>query len=123
MASEHSKIFGIRIKSIREAKHCTQAEMAEELNCSQQTINVWENGWHTPKISMLVKVADTYNVTVDWLLGRKEEIRIVAQTPQEYQAVVDMYSQLNPDGRTQAEKLIALLLLDETYKKDMTTSA
>ena len=79
MASKYSKIFGSRIKSIREGKQCTQAEMAEELNCSQQTINVWENGKHTPKISTLVKVADTYNVTIDWLLGRKEEVKIITQ--------------------------------------------
>ena len=41
MSDEYAKVFAINFRSIRNKKDFTQAEMAEFLNCSQQTINVW----------------------------------------------------------------------------------
>ena len=50
MKSDFTKIFASRFKSLRNNKELTQAEAAEELNCSQQAIVVWENENGFPKI-------------------------------------------------------------------------
>ena len=112
-----AKIFAVRFKSIRTQKGFTQLEMAEFLDCSQQTINVWESGQHTPKIAMLVKIADSFSVSVDWLLGRKEPVKVITEIPQDAKVIVDLYRKFNNDGRTEAEKMLNLLLLNPGYKK------
>lgn len=117
MTDIYAKIFAVRFKSIRTQKGFTQLEMAEFLDCSQQTINVWESGQHTPKIAMLVKIADSFSVSVDWLLGRKEPVKVITEIPQDAKIVVDLYRKFNNDGRTEAEKMLNLLLLNPGYKK------
>ena len=105
MTDVYAKIFAVRFKSIRTQKGFTQLEMAEFLDCSQQTINVWESGQHTPKIAMLVKIADSFSVSVDWLLGRKEPVKVITEIPQDAKVIVDLYRKFNNDGRTEAEKM------------------
>ena len=117
MTDIYAKIFAVRFKSIRTQKGFTQLEMAEFLDCSQQTINVWESGQHTPKITMLVKIADSFSVSVDWLLGRKEPVKVITEIPQDAKVIVDLYRKFNNDGRTEAEKMLNLLLLNAAYKK------
>lgn len=117
MTDIYAKIFAVRFKSIRTQKGFTQLEMAEFLDCSQQTINVWESGQHTPKIAMLVKIADSFSVSVDWLLGRKEPVKVITEIPQDAKVIVDLYRNFNNDGRTEAEKMLNLLLLNPGYKK------
>lgn len=117
MTDIYAKIFAVRFKSIRTQKGFTQLEMAEFLDCSQQTINVWESGQHTPKITMLVKIADSFGVSVDWLLGRKEPVKVITEIPQDAKIIVDLYRKFNNDGRTEAEKMLNLLLLNPGYKK------
>ena len=112
MSDVYAKIFAERIRSIRHKKDFTQSEMAEFLNCSQQTVNVWESGKHTPKITMLVKIAESFGVSVDWLLGRKEPVRIITQIPQDAKPIMDLYAQFNNTGKVEAEKMLNLLLLD-----------
>lgn len=117
MSDAYAKIFAVKFRSIRNEKGFTQSEMAEFLDCSQQTINVWESGQHTPKITMLVKIADSFGVSVDWLLGRKEPIRIITEIPQEDKTIVELYRKFNNEGRTEAEKMLNLLLLNPAYKE------
>ena len=124
MTDIYAKIFAVRFKSIRTQKGFTQLEMAEFLDCSQQTINVWESGQHTPKIAMLVKIADSFSVSVDWLLGRKEPVKIITEIPQDAKVIVDLYRKFNNDGRTEAEKMLNILLLNPAYReKDDVISA
>lgn len=125
MTDVYAKIFAVRFKSIRTQKGFTQSEMAEFLDCSQQTINVWESGQHTPKITMLVKIADSFGVSVDWLLGRETPIRIIREIPQENRTIVDLYKRLNTEGKAEAEKMLNLLLLNPAYRgeqKDVSVS-
>ena len=117
MSDAYAKIFAVKFRSIRNEKGFTQSEMAEFLDCSQQTINVWESGQHTPKITMLVKIADSFGVSVDWLLGRKEPIRLITEIQQEEKTIVELYRKLNNEGRTEAEKMLNLLLLNPAYKE------
>lgn len=58
------------LKILREQKKKSQAEMAEILHISRQSYNFYENGQREPKIDMLLKMADYFGVSVDYLLGR-----------------------------------------------------
>lgn len=54
--------------SAREKAGLTQREVAEKLGIVQSAISLWETGRTYPKASLLVKVAELYNCSVDDLL-------------------------------------------------------
>lgn len=58
------------LKKEREEKKLTQKEIAKILNIKQQTYNNYETGKRTPDIEMLIKIADYYKVSLDYLTGR-----------------------------------------------------
>lgn len=60
-----------QIKNLRLAHHFTQVELAKELNVTKQTVSNWENDNIQPSIDMLVKLADFFGVTTDFLLDRE----------------------------------------------------
>lgn len=63
------KIFGNRFKELRIEKHIDQKQMANILGVSQQTISRWENNIVEPDLISLVKIANYFDVTTDYLLG------------------------------------------------------
>lgn len=65
-------MFGDRIRELRAAKGISQVELAERLSVSKQTISNWENGNILPSIEMLVKLADYFGMTTDYLLERTD---------------------------------------------------
>ena len=66
------------LKDLRKSKKINQAELGEALGMSQATITLWENGKRIPDIDMLCKIADYFNVTTDYLLGR-EPIKVTGK--------------------------------------------
>lgn len=61
------------IRELREDKGLTQTELANILNVSRQSISGYENGLVEPTISTLIKLADLYNCSLDYLTGRTKE--------------------------------------------------
>lgn len=60
----------MRLKEIRKSKGVSQLKMAMDLNTSQNTISRYETGEREPGINELIKIADYFNVSVDYLLER-----------------------------------------------------
>lgn len=63
----------IRIRELREAKGMQQKELAIDLGVSQPTISDWESGRKVPSARSTQKLADYFNVSIDYLLGKEEE--------------------------------------------------
>ena len=57
-----------RIKELRKAFGVSQVELAKALNVSKQCVSNWENDNVLSSIEMLVKLAEYFNVTTDYLL-------------------------------------------------------
>lgn len=66
-------MIGRRLERLRIAKELSQSEVARALNLTQQAIDNYEKGAREPKGSILVRLAQFYGVTTDYLLGRTEE--------------------------------------------------
>ena len=60
-----------RIRDLREDHDLTQKQIAKILNCSQQVYSNYELGQRDIPTAILIKLADYYNVTTDYILGRK----------------------------------------------------
>jgi transcriptional regulator with XRE-family HTH domain len=64
--------LGDRLKMLRTEKRMTQYELAKELNMARSTYAQYEVNRRQPEIDTLKKLADYFNVTTDYLLGRTE---------------------------------------------------
>lgn len=69
-------MLGGKIKMLRAAHNFNQVELAQKLSVTKQTVSNWENNNIQPSIEMLVKIADCFSVTTDYLLGRESNITI-----------------------------------------------
>lgn len=69
-------LLGAKIKKLRAAHNFNQVELAQKLSVTKQTVSNWENNNIQPSIEMLVKIADCFSVTTDYLLGRENNITI-----------------------------------------------
>ncbi|MBR0483987.1 MAG: helix-turn-helix transcriptional regulator [Oscillospiraceae bacterium] len=64
-------MLGDQLKKLRKQKGITQKELADYLHISKSSVGMWEHGQRDPDTAMLLKIADFYGVTVDYLLGRE----------------------------------------------------
>lgn len=63
---------GERLRSLRLDKKLTQAKLGKMFNISHATINRYENGVHEPDTETIDKLAEFFDVTADYLLGRSD---------------------------------------------------
>ena len=58
------KKIGLFLKELRKEKELTQSQLAEHLNVSDRTVSRWETGTNLPDLSVLVELADFYDVDI-----------------------------------------------------------
>jgi len=66
-------MFGDRLKELREDAGMTQEMLAQYLKVSRQTISGYEVSSSEPSIENLIKMADLFHVSLDYLCGRTKE--------------------------------------------------
>ena len=83
--------IGNFLKELRKEKDITQEQLAEALNVSGRTVSRWETGRNMPDISILVDIADYYDISIPEIISgeRKSEImneeeRKIAETMSDY---------------------------------------
>ena len=62
-----------RLRGLRKEKGISQAAAGIELGISRSTVAGYETKGREPDINMLIRLADYYNVTIDYLVGRKDK--------------------------------------------------
>jgi len=64
--------FAEQLTLLRTENEISRADLAEKLNVSVRLISYWENGKRECDFDMLIKIADIFSVSIDFLLGRKD---------------------------------------------------
>lgn len=62
----------IGLKNIRIQKKLSQQKVAMELNISREALSHYENGRREPSLSMLIRMSDYFNVSIDYLIRGEE---------------------------------------------------
>lgn len=70
-------MLSTKLKNIRKENNLLQKDIAKEINIAIQTYAKYEQGKAQPDIETLKNLADFYNVSVDYLIGRADEDNIV----------------------------------------------
>lgn len=63
-------MFQIRLKELREKAGYSQQSFADAIGVKQSTVGNWEAGAREPKLEVMQKLADFFDVSVDYLIGR-----------------------------------------------------
>lgn len=66
----------MRLKELRERKNMTQTGLAMDLSLSQNSVSRYENGTHEADYATLIRIADYFNVSLDYLLERTDNPKI-----------------------------------------------
>ncbi len=84
-------MIGKFLKELRKEKNITQEQLADKLNVSGRTVSRWETGNNMPDISILVEMAELFDVSIPEIINgeRKsekmdDEIKNVAQSMSDY---------------------------------------
>jgi transcriptional regulator with XRE-family HTH domain len=92
------------LKKLRFEKNLSQQQLASEIKVSQQSINKYENHETEPNLATLVMLADYFDTSVDYLIGRTD-IRHKIEPVKEYdlnekeQTLFNYYRQLSKDKK------------------------
>ena len=85
------KNIGSFLRELRKEQRITQEDLAEKLNVSSRTISRWETGSNMPDISLLIEIADFFDVSIPEIINgeRKsekmdEEVKEVAEKLSDY---------------------------------------
>lgn len=89
-------MVGERLKILRNSSKVSQKNFAQALKVTQQTVASWEVGRTEPSNVALKEIADYFDVTTDYLLGRDKETVPLSKTQQMFLKLFDM---LNNDGQ------------------------
>lgn|SRR5690606_9957800 len=71
----NAMIFSERLKSEREKKGWSQAELAEKIHVSRQSVSKWETGKNYPTIEVIIDLSDLFGITIDELLRSDKELK------------------------------------------------
>ena len=68
--------FPSRLKSLRTSSNLTLEQLGKELGSTRATIGNYENSNKKPSLEMLIKIADYFNVSIDYLIGRTDDPKL-----------------------------------------------
>lgn len=105
-------MFAQRLKELRSEKQISQTELAAILNISNRTISMYEQGNSEPTIETLSKMANYFNVTTDYLVGRSNGRFLSDQ---------EIYERLGLDDNAVfcLEQLVKLSRVNDRNKKQL----
>lgn len=66
-------MFYERIKELRNSLGINQVEFGKRIGVTKQCISNWESGYIQPSIDMLIRIAETFSVSTDYLLGLSDK--------------------------------------------------
>ena len=72
MNIQYQNSFKDILKDLRLEKGLGQSDLAKKLQCSKSIISMWENGKREPSMHCIIKIADFFDITTDYLLGRTD---------------------------------------------------
>lgn len=115
--------LGTRIKDLREELGLTQIAFAKILNISNSTLSQYENGDRVPSDATKIKIADYFDVSLDYLLGRssvRKPTPVSKDGPNKQnemdRRLISYVNQMTPE---QKALLLALLQTTVAHNEDM----
>lgn len=115
----------MRLKELREEKDLTQTDIATAIGTSQRNISRWENESNDPTASFVIMLADFFECSTDYLLGRSDDFGNVtvknekpADLSDDELTLIEKYRRLQTGYQVLIENQIQVLL-DHQKKSEL----
>lgn len=115
-----------RFEQLLTENNTTAYRVAKDTGIAQATLSDWKNGKSNPKYEKLAKIADYFNVSVEWLNGESEQRKPLINGDEELTELLEFYRN-RPEGRilfsvakgcTTEEIEQAVRIIDALRRKD-----
>ena len=102
------------IKRLRKKKGWSQAELAKQIDSHLSNINRIETGKYNPSLSLITKLAEVFDVTIDYLISNtKKDFQEVKIEDKSLLQRVKLIDSLNPEDKKAVIRIIDSLLTKE----------
>ena len=101
-----------RLKELRKEKKLLQKDVASAVNHSITCISDWERGKREPSIDDLIRLADFFGVSIDYLVGREEDGVVIVsgnELSKDESALIDKMRCLDPLNKELAYQYVDFL--------------
>ncbi len=99
----------LRLNDLRKQKPITQQELAQKIGVKNYTIANWEQGRAEPSIRDLIDLANIFECTIDYLVGRTDEFETIEQYPifdKNDKRTIDMFLKLPKNKKEVISEII-----------------
>ena len=79
----------LRLREIRKESGISLKKLGEIIGVAESTMSLYENEKRQPDYETLKKLADYFNVTTDYLLGREESPKIIGKDEKEIEKIIE----------------------------------
>ena len=107
-------MFGKRLRELRELYNISQAQLADAIYVTPQTISNYEIGKREPKIAELISLSEYFHVSIDYLIGNTDDIN--SPHREIFYTIMDSIFVKNNTTKEQVEERIKLLADGKKYK-------
>ena len=94
----------LRIKQLRNEFDMSQRALAAKLNCSQKAVDLWEKGITEPKADIVIALANIFECTSDYLLGREDDVgsvNVMRELSENEKEILAVYSKLSKQAQAE----------------------
>lgn len=105
----NQKKIGSFLKELRKEKGITQEEFAENLNVSGRTVSRWETVVNMPDISLLVDIAEFFNVSIPEIINGERKSEIMEKEVKEVAEAMSNYAGAEKSVILKRVKLISII--------------
>ncbi|MDD6265126.1 MAG: helix-turn-helix transcriptional regulator [Clostridia bacterium] len=107
--------FSIRLRELRASKRLSQEQVAQIIGVTKSTISAYENDLRQPSFEILLKLANLYRVSTDYLLGRTDTVSVdlTDLTVAEATLVTELVSAMSVRNRRLARLVDESMYCDE----------
>ena len=109
------------LKKLRESKNITQVKLAIDLEVSQELISRYELGSSFPQPNMLIKLANYFNCSVDYLLGITDiptPVNYLVNPNKKNAEILNKYNSLSDEDKKYFDKFLSFLVYNSSKSKD-----
>ena len=93
-----------RIKQLREEKGISQRALAKKIGASAKAVNFWESGKVEPSAKFILALADAFECTTDYILGREDDmgnVNVMRELTEDEKVILNVFSQMEKRERNE----------------------
>lgn len=106
-------MIGDKIKELRNRKGLYQQELADKMNVSKSTIAMWETNKREPNSEMLIALANFFECSTDYLMGRDVKFNSEETTTDELVILNRNAKKLSPEKQKKLLDMARLMFKEE----------